>query len=36
MNTGSVLLAMMHYLTICKKIGVTVFMKGTIPKASER
>jgi len=36
MNTGSVLLAMMHYLTICKKIGVTVFMKGTITKASER
>ncbi|MGG3564773.1 polysaccharide biosynthesis protein, partial [Neobacillus rhizosphaerae] len=27
MNTGSVLLALMHYLTICKKIGVSVFMK---------
>ncbi|MFJ7725013.1 polysaccharide biosynthesis protein [Neobacillus sp. NPDC097160] len=36
MNTGSVLLAMMHYLTICKKIGVTVFMKGVIPNATER
>ncbi|MEH7301381.1 polysaccharide biosynthesis protein [Neobacillus drentensis] len=28
MNTGSILLALMHYLTICKKIGVSVFMKG--------
>ncbi|MDN3017612.1 polysaccharide biosynthesis protein [Paenibacillus sp. BSR1-1] len=32
MNTGSVLLAMMHYLTICKKIGFSIFMKGLIQK----
>lgn len=32
MNTGSVLLALMHYLSICKKIGVSIFMKGIIPK----
>lgn len=32
MNTSSVLLALMHYLSICKKIGVSVFMKGIIPK----
>lgn len=25
MNTGSVLLALMHYFTVCKKIGVSVF-----------
>ncbi|MFZ7945808.1 MULTISPECIES: oligosaccharide flippase family protein [Bacillaceae] len=36
MNTGSVLLAMMHYLTVCKKIGVSIFMKGVIPETSER
>ncbi|MDM5328697.1 oligosaccharide flippase family protein [Neobacillus sp. CF12] len=30
MNTGSVLLALMHYLSICKKIGVSIFMKGLI------
>lgn len=30
MNTESVLLALMHYLTICKKIGVTFFMKGIL------
>jgi O-antigen/teichoic acid export membrane protein len=35
MNTGSVLLALMHYLTICKKIGVSLFMKGMIQKATE-
>ncbi|MDP4085569.1 MAG: oligosaccharide flippase family protein [Bacillota bacterium] len=27
MNTGAVLLAFMHYLTICKKIGVSIFMR---------
>ncbi|MED4202440.1 oligosaccharide flippase family protein [Neobacillus mesonae] len=32
MNTGSVLLALMHYLTVCKKIGVTFFMKGALTK----
>jgi O-antigen/teichoic acid export membrane protein len=32
MNTGSVLLALMHYLTICKKIGVSIFMRGLIHK----
>lgn len=32
MNTGSVLLALMHYLSICKKIGVSIFMKGFIQK----
>lgn len=32
MNTGSVLLALMHYLSICKKIGVSIFMKGLIQK----
>ncbi|SDM57379.1 oligosaccharide flippase family protein [Bacillus sp. OK048] len=32
MNTGSVLLALLHYLSICKKIGVSIFMKGVIQK----
>ncbi|MEH7180018.1 oligosaccharide flippase family protein [Neobacillus vireti] len=32
MNTGSVLLALLHYLTICKKIGVSILMKGVIQK----
>jgi stage V sporulation protein B len=32
MNTGSVLLALMHYLTICKKIGVSLFLKGVVPR----
>lgn len=32
MNTGSVLLALMHYLSICKSIGVSIFMKGLIEK----
>lgn len=36
MNTGSVLLALMHYLTICKKIGVSIFMKGLIQKQTGR
>jgi hypothetical protein len=30
------LLALMHYLTVCKKIGVSIFMKGVIQKTSER
>jgi stage V sporulation protein B len=34
MNTGSVLLALMHYLSICKSIGVSIFMKGLIQKNS--
>jgi stage V sporulation protein B len=32
MNTGSLLLALMHYLSICKSIGVSIFMKGLIQK----
>ncbi len=32
MNTGAVLLALMHYLTICKKIGLSIFMRGFIQK----
>lgn len=36
MNTSSILLALMHYLTVCKKIGVSIFMKGVIQKTSER
>ncbi|MBY0148563.1 oligosaccharide flippase family protein [Neobacillus niacini] len=32
MNTGSVLLALMHYLSICKSIGVSIFMKGFVQK----
>ena len=27
MNTGAVLLAFMHYVTICKKIGITLWLK---------
>lgn len=26
MNTGAVLLAMMHYVTVCRKIGLTLFL----------
>jgi stage V sporulation protein B len=36
MNTGAVLLAFMHYLTICKKIGVSFFMRGLIQKTTEQ
>ncbi|WP_066306152.1 polysaccharide biosynthesis protein [Bacillus sp. FJAT-29814] len=36
MNTGTVLLTLMHYVTVCKKIGVTVFLKGLYPKTMER
>jgi stage V sporulation protein B len=32
MNTGAVLLALMHYLSICKSIGVSIFMRGLIEK----
>lgn len=32
MNAGAVLLALMHYLTICKKIGISIFMKDLIHK----
>ncbi|MED1471536.1 oligosaccharide flippase family protein [Bacillus salipaludis] len=32
MNTGAVLLALMHYLTICKKIGISVFLKGAVQR----
>ncbi|MGX6444761.1 oligosaccharide flippase family protein [Neobacillus sp. K501] len=34
MNTSSVLLALMHYLSICKKIGVSIFLKGIVQKNS--
>lgn len=27
MNTGAVLLALMHYITICKKLGITIWLK---------
>lgn len=36
MNTGAVLLALMHYLTICKKIGISVFLKVPLHKAREQ
>ncbi|WP_042356999.1 oligosaccharide flippase family protein [Bacillus rubiinfantis] len=36
MNTEAVLLALMHYLTICKKIGVTFFLKGVLPQAKSK
>jgi stage V sporulation protein B len=32
MNTGSVLLALLHYLSICKSIGISIFMKGFVQK----
>jgi len=32
MNTGSVLLALLHYLSICKSIGVSIFMRGFVQK----
>ncbi|GAA0327672.1 sporulation protein YkvU [Bacillus carboniphilus] len=34
MNTGAVLVALMHYLTICKKIGVTVLMREPVKRYS--
>jgi stage V sporulation protein B len=36
MNTSSILVALMHYLTICKKIGVSIFMRGLIRKTNEQ
>ncbi len=36
MNAGAVLLYLMHYLTVCKKIGLSFFMKGIVPKTMER
>lgn len=36
MNTSAVLLALMHYLTVCKKIGVSIWMRGIVGKTSER
>jgi stage V sporulation protein B len=36
MNTEAILLALMHYLTICKKIGVSFFMKGLVEKTTQR
>lgn len=35
-NTEAVLLAMMHYLTICKKIGVTILLNRNWEKSAER
>lgn len=35
MNTSSILIAMMHYLTICKKIGVSIFMKRIVQKGHQ-
>ncbi|MEH7110486.1 MULTISPECIES: polysaccharide biosynthesis protein [Bacillaceae] len=36
MNTESVLLFLMHYTTVCKKINVSLFMRSLLPKSSER
>jgi stage V sporulation protein B len=36
MNTEAVLLALMHYLTVCKKIGVSFLLKGQLQKTTER
>ncbi|WP_251554225.1 polysaccharide biosynthesis protein [Neobacillus muris] len=36
LNTGAVLLCLMHYLTVCKKIGLSFFMRGIVPKTLER
>jgi stage V sporulation protein B len=33
MNTGAVLLMLLHYLSICKKIGVTIFTKNSIKES---
>jgi stage V sporulation protein B len=32
MNVEAVLLAFMNYLTVCKKIRVSMFMKGFVHK----
>lgn len=34
MNSGAVLIALMHYLSVCKKIGVSIFLRGFIQKNS--
>lgn len=34
MNTEAVLLALLNYFTVCKKIGVSVFMKGMVEKTT--
>jgi stage V sporulation protein B len=34
MNVEAVLLAFMNYLTVCKKIGVSMFMKGLVHKTT--
>jgi O-antigen/teichoic acid export membrane protein len=36
MNAEAVLLAFMNYLTVCKKIGVSMFLKGFIQKPTEQ
>jgi stage V sporulation protein B len=35
MNTSAILVALMHYLTICKKIGVSVITRRQIHKVTE-
>lgn len=35
MNASSVLVFLMHYLTICKKIGVTIFRRSLIQKPTQ-
>jgi stage V sporulation protein B len=32
LNTGGVLLALLHYFTICKKIGITIWLTNERPK----
>lgn len=32
LNTEAILLALLNYLTVCKKIGVSIFMKGVVQK----
>ncbi|MGG5252273.1 oligosaccharide flippase family protein [Neobacillus sp. SM06] len=36
MNTEAVLLAFMHYVTVCKKIGISVFLKPPVHKPTDR
>jgi stage V sporulation protein B len=35
LNTSSILVALMHYLTICKKIGVSIFIRKQVHKTTE-
>jgi O-antigen/teichoic acid export membrane protein len=35
LNTSSILVALMHYLTICKKIGVSIFMRKQVHNITE-